>query len=718
LLDTVTITAQKKVNAEDVQDIPIAITAFGEQQIEALKLRNIADIGNRVPNAIIDEIGTFKGVAAFSVRGQASLSSIPTIDPTVGTFVDGVYYGINAGIVFDTFDLESIEVLRGPQGILFGRNVVGGAVLINTTRPSDKLVARAKASADSGLRGTGTNYTYSGLLSGPLTNSINGKIAIYYNDDKGWFRNKFDGATFGASTTTLVRGALSWDATQNTDFLLRMEYGKQDGEGVPAQSHLNAAGVPGMNFSPDTHDMSIDNRGTQSSEWSQILLESDTDVAFGNGTITNIIGWRKYDNANCLDVDGTPNDRFNSSCLQDPVGSLPIGINGGGQSQDQFSDELRYAGTFGTNFDLTSGLYYFQQDISYSENRSLIGGAVRQSGGGIQDHEVFGIFVNGTYQVSDAISLSAGTRYTQEKKSVKVASLGAPKPGATPAGFCVVAEGTCPYDFEDSDRWSNVDYKIGMKYLLADNIMLYANWATGFRSGGYNVRNSSPTDLPGPVDEESVDNFEAGLKTEPTDRSKLNLAAFYTDTKGLQRTVVTAGPFGPVQTTRNTADSEILGLEMDGQVLLTDHLILMGNIGILNAKYDKVLYDLTGDGIIDQTDIDLELPRTTDLTYSASIVHDIQLASAGSLTSRLSYTYRGDQYSSDNNDAYLPSQELLDFSVDWQPPNSKWEFSVYGKNILNDVVFTSDTQLPASLGSTYSTMKKGRTIGVQAKVSY
>lgn len=718
LMETVTVSAQKKAEAENVQDIPIAITAFGSDQLDALQFRDLADIGSRVPNAVIDEIGSFKGVAAFSIRGQASLSSIPSIDPTVGAFIDGVYYGINAGIMFDNFDLESVEVLRGPQGILFGRNVVGGAVLVNTTRPTDELKVDLRASVDSGFRGTGNNYTYSGVISGPLTDRLNGKIAVYHNHDEGWFKNKFDNEKYGDSETTIIRAALEWQSTEDLNWLLRLEHGEQESEGTAPQSHRNGSGVPGLDFDRDTHDLSINNRGWQEAEWNQAFLETTLDVGFGDGVVTNIFGYRDYDNNQCIDLDATPNTAFDTNCISDPPGSPPAPVPDGGQTQEQISNELRYAGRFFNTLDLTTGLYYFDQDITYSENRSLFNGVVHQAGGGVQSHQVFGIFLNGDYDLSEKLTLSAGLRYTKEDKDIKIASLGAPKPGTSPAGYCRPGLGECPFDFEDADSWSNVDYKLGLQYDIAENVRIYGSWATGFRSGGYNMRNSDPADLTGPVDEESVDNFEIGLKSEPTNRTRLNLAAFLTKTKDLQRVVITSGPLGSVQTGRNTADSENSGFEIDGQFLVTDNLILMGNLGYLDAEFTEVLYDLSGDGVVDEQDLALDLPRTAKLTYSASIIYDLSLGQYGDLSSRLSYSFRDRQAASDDNLAYLNSQSILDLNIGWRPLNSNWHLSLYGKNLLNDVVFNSDTQLPASMGSTAANMKKGRIIGLEARYRF
>ena len=144
LLEEIVVVAQKKAVAENIQDVPIAITAFGEEQLDVLKVRDISSLSFKMPNVSIDDIGTFRSTANIAIRGLGINSSIPSIDPTVGVFVDGMYLGINAGVIMDTFDLEGIEVLRGPQGILFGRNVTGGAVLVRTKKPTDEFEGKIK----------------------------------------------------------------------------------------------------------------------------------------------------------------------------------------------------------------------------------------------------------------------------------------------------------------------------------------------------------------------------------------------------------------------------------------------------------------------------------------------------------------------------------------------------------------------------------------------
>jgi iron complex outermembrane receptor protein len=153
LLEEVTVTARKR--EESAQEVPISITAYGDDQLEALKIRDLGNLAVAMPNVAMDDIGTFRTTANFSIRGLGINSSIPSIDPTVGIFVDGVYMGQNGGMVIDMFDIDSIEVLRGPQGTLFGRNVTGGAVLINTKRPSDQLEISGRVAVDGDPGGKG-----------------------------------------------------------------------------------------------------------------------------------------------------------------------------------------------------------------------------------------------------------------------------------------------------------------------------------------------------------------------------------------------------------------------------------------------------------------------------------------------------------------------------------------------------------------------------------
>src|SRR5210317_1250046 len=162
LLEEIIVKATKRVGGVEAQQAAVAITAFSANQLDAMHLRNLQAIGYSAPSVQLEDIGTTRGTANFSIRGLGINSSIPSIDPTVGVFIDGMYYGLNSGVVLDVFDLESVEVLRGPQGLLFGRNVTGGAVVMNTTRPTEQFELNARAAYE-----TGDNMYLSAVATGP-----------------------------------------------------------------------------------------------------------------------------------------------------------------------------------------------------------------------------------------------------------------------------------------------------------------------------------------------------------------------------------------------------------------------------------------------------------------------------------------------------------------------------------------------------------------------
>ncbi|MCB1845156.1 MAG: TonB-dependent receptor plug domain-containing protein, partial [Halioglobus sp.] len=220
IFEEIIVTATKRAGGIDVQDAPVAITAYSERQLDAMHLRDVQAIGYSAPSVQLEDIGTTRGTANFSIRGLGVNSSIPSIDPTVGVFVDGMYLGINSGVVLDLFDMEGIEVLRGPQGLLFGRNVTGGAVLLRTTRPSEDFRFKGKLATESG-----DNIYASAVVSGPLSDAWRGKFSLYRNNDGGWHTNQATGAHHGAAETTIVRGGLEFLPTDTMSFLLRLEHG-------------------------------------------------------------------------------------------------------------------------------------------------------------------------------------------------------------------------------------------------------------------------------------------------------------------------------------------------------------------------------------------------------------------------------------------------------------------------------------------------------------
>lgn len=675
-LSDIVVTATKRGSAQNVQDVPIAITAFGSSELESLHARSIANVSYSVPNASLESVGTTPGYANFAIRGLGISSSIPSIDPTVGVFVDGVYLGVSAGVLFDTFDLEGIEILRGPQGLLFGRNVTGGAVLLRTSTPTNRLRVEAKAAVSSGLE------KRAGLsVSGPIAGDVlSGKVAVYYNDDEGWFKNDYDGQKIGGSETLIMRSALRLQPNDSFDLILRYEHGRLRGDGPAVTNH-------GL-YPRDSFRVNQNYAGFIRSDWDQGIAEINIDTGFGDGQITNVAAVRALYNDAGTDIDASPATDLHSRNRID---------------QWQFSNELRYAGSFG-NLDLTTGLFYFEQDINYAESRLLSGGALLVSGGGRQKQQSGGIFATLDWHLSDMWTLSLGGRYSVEKKSVDVRSIG--------VDGCDLDIMRCGYDFSDKADWNGFTPRLGLQFKPSDQTMIYASFAQGFRSGGYNFRNLNPNVDPGPFDQEKQDAYELGIKQEFGSFARLNLAGFYSRINDTQREFQAAfPPYGNFQIITNAADVSIKGIEGEMLIRPVAGLSIAGQFGYTKGKYEKIAFDLNADGAIDAGDYALKLPRLAPWSYGGSITYETAIGGGFDAEARISANHRDAAFYNDQNTGLLRAATMVDANLALSHGPTK--ISVYGHNLLNEATFGTLTPLPFFAGSTFAPLSKGRTYGVE-----
>lgn len=721
----IVVTATKKADAENVQSVPQAITALGAASLEAMKVRDLQSLTHAAPGVSLDQVGTVRGTANFSIRGLGINSSIPSIDPTVGTFVDGVYIGVNSGVVFDVFDLDSVEILRGPQGILFGRNTTGGAVLVNTGNPTKDWRFKASIGAEGPVDGGrgGAAMTGQAVLSGPLSDTVGVKLGVFHNSDGGYFRNRFNNGKLGKAETTALRAGLSFDFGALT-ISAKGELFDSRGDGAVTQNH-------GL-FSRDSFDVSINNEGFYDVRaWFGTLR---ADYELGQGKLTNIFGYRHYTQSTDNDIDSTPLTLFHSVT---------------GLAQEQWSDELRYNARFGA-LDLTVGGFIFHQDIAYEEDRKLpTSSALVFYGGGSQKHDVYGLFAAADVEVVPSLTVNAGVRWSQEDKEARVTFV-------RPRVPCSVIAATCPVSgtnsliptevngFTDKRSWQSWTPKLGLTWQAAERVLAYGHWTRGYRSGGYNLRITAPAAFLANAaiagspafDEEKVDSYELGLKLQTADkRGTLNLAAYRTNVKGMQREINLSSPTaGVAQSIYNTADARITGWEAEGRYRLGSALVLTGNVGFIDAEYTRILFDISGDGAIGAADLALALPRVPRWTWGLGAVHEASLGEVSRLVSRVSFQHRSRYAYTDNNFGWVDASDNLDASVTWYLPVKGMSVSLWGKNLLDQVQFGGDTQIPFGAGAfsdgnnrpfdprpaagTFSPIAKGRVVGVDFGVEF
>ncbi len=706
-----------------ILDYTGSVRAVGIAELDARAFQDLSNLSYAAPNVSLDAIGTFRGVANFAIRGLGINSSIPSIDPAVGLFVDGVYQGINAGSVLDLVDVARVDIVRGPQGVAFGRNTTGGAVMVQTADPADEFAASARlsleGSVDSG-RG-GTMATGRAMITGPIGGGFSLRLAGLQSDDAGYFRNQFDGDAMGGSLTSAVRGGLAYRG-EGLFVVAKAEWTNSQGDGAP--THSNGR------FARNTFEVSVNQRGFHDSDNTALSLRAEVEV--GDGLLTNITGWRDYHLATRNDIDSTPTKLFESDTVTD---------------QQQWSNELTYALDSGP-LHLVLGTYVLAQDVGYDEFRDLTGlGSTLQYGGGVQEQESYALFGQLEYDLSEAFTLSGGLRWTREEKAATITYVRA-------RAACSAIEGTCPVTgervagehngFTDAAVWEAFSPRIAASFKPSDDAQIYVSWARGQRSGGYNLRITQPlafeqiaAALGTPAfDEETVDSFELGAKWQSADGfAYLQGALFWNEVDNLQRELnVPSLSSGLAQSVYNTADARIRGGELEAWLRPADGLTVSANLGLTDADYRRVFLDLTGDNAITAADLALALPRAPEWSWGGSLGYETPLADGVELSADLFFQHRSAFAYTDNNWGFNSASDRVDASLALELADQRLTFRLYGRNLLDEVQFGGDTQLPfgggafsdgnnrpfdpAPAAGTFSPLAKGRVIGVELAAEF
>jgi outer membrane receptor protein involved in Fe transport len=657
LIEEILVTAQKKQKAESLQDVPVSISAFSEAQLENAFVVNLTDIGRMVPNVTLDPSGTFAASTAFFIRGMGISSSTPT-DPAVGIFQDGMYMGLSIGALTDTFDLESVEVLRGPQGTLFGRNVTGGAVLLRSARPTGEFGFKAQITA-----GDYGQADASVAVEGALTDTLAAKIAILSKNHDGYFDNLGPSSSeIGSEESLTIRPMLEWRPTDALTVSLITEFGDVEADGVAAKLLDDKIGFFDTPLPTGEFDLAQDYPATADIEWTNVI--GDVVWELGSGTLTTILTYRDITARSGSDLDGSADSVFLLS-------------NVSGADQDQQSFEMTYATLIGDSVELTSGLYYFQQDLSYQEGRNNFGTTTLAGAGkGVMDHTTAGFFSQADIALSDTWTLIIGGRYTTEDKDVRVANL----------GQCDVNANNCNFAFTDKKSWNNFMPKVGVSWKPADQLQFYGSWSQGVRSGGYDLRNSVGD--PGPYEEETVDSFEVGMKSDWLDNTmRLNVALFQNEYSDLQRATLNDQA---QQHTLNAAEAVIRGAEIELIVVPTSYFSINAGVGYTDAYFKSFdNFDLTGDSVADPVLAKkLDLNHVPKLTAYLNANYDWSLGDAGLISFRAGYSYRDKQAGNDANTFYIDAYGLYDASVTYQSDDGRYKLSLFGKNLSNEFYTT------------------------------
>ncbi|MFA7585418.1 MAG: TonB-dependent receptor, partial [Novosphingobium sp.] len=501
---------------ESIQSTPIAVTAIQGAQLEGAAALTIGDLQGAAPNVLITSGGTGAAAANISIRGIAFADIEKSFDPAVGVNIDGVYIGTSTGQMLDFFDIDSIEVLRGPQGTLFGRNTIAGVINIKRSRPKNEFTGKMEAEFGSYGRFSSRN-----VVNLPVVDDVLAAKAFYmHTESNGFYRNFGPGASHrGGYNNENFGVSMLFTPTSNFDALITLEKQVQDFDPI-----LGGLSRTGDAFAPFLPPAFVDNGRTDGvydvmtpvdllGTYRSKGATGEMNLDLGGVKLTSVTGYRES----------------TDQLLQDYATS---GLYVANRDQDywQFSQELRASGKLGDTFDYVAGVYYFKSKYDLEQHTSVFG-AVPNVQNTTGWSESYAGFLDVNWEVFDRVRLSGGGRYTHDKKALQTSFVD---------GVNSAVNFNAP---RSSKSWSKFTPKVGIDYRPTQDLMVYASWSRGFRSGGFNGRGLTLFSASLPYDPETVDSYEVGIKSELFDRMlTVNLAGFYSDYKDIQQTSTVATP--------------------------------------------------------------------------------------------------------------------------------------------------------------------------------
>lgn len=672
----IVVTAQRR--EQNLQDVPVAVTAFGAQQLADQSVQNLTDLSAKSPNVVLAPVGAYPYASAFFIRGLGFADVESTFEPSVGVEMNGVYLARNSGALQDFFDIASVEILRGPQGTLYGRNTIGGVVSVRTKLPGDEFGAEFQATAGDHGRAEAR-----AAVDIPVNDMFAMRFSGLYKSYDGYSYNAFRDEEVGDNEVASGRATFVFTPTDDFDATLIADFDRERGSGG---AFRNAA-LPGnvyYNFSPDTGTPTPLFPAGDSDPTDPYTVYSNTPIFanvdtwglaltmnwdVGFGTLTSVTGYREFDDQVQSDYDASPVNFF--FAYRD-------------QTHNQFSQELRIAGEAGDRFNYVLGVFYLDQsyDITNTQGGLIYGGATTPQIAS-QTNSAWAVFGQADYELTDQLTLTFGGRYSYEEKEFT----------NQPLFF--------PVSQTYSADWDNFSPKISVNYEFTQMIMGYLTWSNGFRSGGYNGRAASFTSA-GPYNAETVESYEAGLKTELFERRvRLNGAIFtstYSDMQTGTQGLTEAGIYESIVT--NAGEGKIDGAEAEAVWVVTDSLTLNANLAWLDARFEENFTDLTSDGVDNPTD-NSDLPIAYAPKWSGSVgmrySRDIPV---GELTFAANAVYMDDIYTSGGalnrtSDVQVrPENTLYDATLSIEADDG-WRVAIWGKNLSDEEVINNTFGLGA-----------------------
>lgn len=680
-IEEIVVTARKR--EESLQDVPISITAFSANDLEMRSLNSLSDVGQFAPNLSFFAHGqTGKTSALVYIRGVGQTDPVITNDPGVGVYVDEVYMGRMQAIDLDLMDLERVEVLRGPQGTLFGRNTVGGALNIVTAKPSGEFGGEVQLT-------TGRYSRIDGKLSVNLPlveDKLAIKIAASTRNSDGYGRQLGTGNEMGDTNRLSGRAMVLWTPSDDVEVLFSID-GTRVREAGPVRAVTEFGepmGVFLLNmFMPVPYGPAF---ATDSPFTSYATDPNTNNLDAGGGSLAvtwdngdwqfkSITSYRSFDALNGVDPDGSP------YAIIDQTDAV---------EQQQFSQELRFSGEAADGrLNWVFGGYYFWEKadmitpvIVFGELYPIIGLDLSFTWDVDNKSKSYATFGQASYNLTDKLSLTAGLRYTDEDRTASRTVL------AQVRGITLTPTET------KSVGWNALSPRAGLEYRWSEDFMTYVSAARGFRSGGMNGRSSIAEDFL-PYDPEYLWTYEAGFKAEFADRSvRLNATAFYSDYKDIQFTIV-AGTVNaqPLIVVDNAAKATVKGFEAELVLAPTAGLLLNAGIGYINAKFDE-----TAPGAPITTDSKFQ--KTPEWSLVLGGQYSAPVGDFGNIVARIDYSYKSSIHHDAANSPFAVQEGygVANARLAFEHASNAWELALFVTNLGNKEYIVGATDFLISLG--------------------
>ena len=739
VLEEIVVTSRRY--EENLQDAPLAVAVMSGDFIATQKIETINEMMTLVPGGTFADFSKLQ--PNFSIRGiDSSTPGSASVEASIQLVVDGVPQTRDSMKQSGLYDIERIEIMRGPQGTSFGRNASVGLVHVITKRPTQEFESGVNLTA-----GTDELFEVDGFFSGPLSDTVSGRVAYNFDTQDGPIESVSTGEGLNGDENFSIRGSLLFEPSDNFTAYLKAEYSEDDDES-PVRGGLTPGctapyitiapgrgGGWGQDFTPDCDPFKSEISTDREFKLERDILSLTAELVWNVGdgvTVTSLTGYIDGDNEALADVHGSPENLF-FQAVRNEVEVL--------------STELRIDNhATGDAFRWLAGVYLLSdEEFRFEDNQfsfsnfppasALLGPTSRQT---IAFNETDSVAVFGelSFDLSDRTNLTIGGRFTDDERDHVYAVQGygdpdfaGPIPGCTAAidvvtGLCGDAANPVGFtDFRMSDSWDNFSGKISLQYDLSDTSMIYALFSQGFLSGGFQHDALNQTQAGIPFQEETVDNFEIGWKAD-FDRARIAVTVFHIEEEDSQTggliPVGTAGAFTSV--IQNLGGVETDGIEVEATWLVSDSFLLGGNFAIFDAEtVDAIIIRNAGPPpVLD--DISGQRPnRAPEETAFLFGEYTFNLGGGSSLALRADYQHRSDSWSNTANRAtrpYLqPKINDVGARVTWVSASGQTQVMLWGKNLRED--WDILTTGPGFLSAQFPQLAGGKTsYGVTASFTF